>query len=90
MQEAIDRAREGRTCIIIAHRLSTVQSADSIAVVKNGKVVEQGKGITRITFKKNKEIKAQKSRHNTYCPPIAKQRLLGAPPADPRRLRRKN
>ena len=42
VQEALDKAREGRTCIVIAHRLSTIYNADCIAVIKDGKVVEQG------------------------------------------------
>lgn len=32
----------GRTCVMVAHRLSTIQKADSIAVIMNGKVAEQG------------------------------------------------
>ncbi|NXC88004.1 MDR1 protein, partial [Cercotrichas coryphoeus] len=42
VQRALDNARRGRTCVVIAHRLSTVQSADAIAVIHNGRVVEQG------------------------------------------------
>lgn len=42
IQSAIDTIIHGRTSIVIAHRLSTVQNADRILVVKNGKIVEQG------------------------------------------------
>ena len=38
----MDAARRGRTCVIIAHRLSTVRAADRIAVVQEGRVSEQG------------------------------------------------
>ncbi|XP_031285681.1 putative multidrug resistance protein [Pistacia vera] len=42
VQEALEKMMVGRTCVIVAHRLSTIQKADTIAVIKNGKVVEQG------------------------------------------------
>uniref|UniRef100_A0A914DVT8 p-glycoprotein n=1 Tax=Acrobeloides nanus TaxID=290746 RepID=A0A914DVT8_9BILA len=42
VQQALDRASQGRTCIIIAHRLSTIVNADCIVVVKNGAIIEQG------------------------------------------------
>lgn len=42
VQEALDRAQVGKTSIIIAHRLSSVKNADSIVVLKDGMVVEQG------------------------------------------------
>ena len=40
--EALERAQTGRTCLIIAHRLSTVLGADRILVLKQGRLVEEG------------------------------------------------
>ncbi|MDG1823514.1 MAG: ABC transporter ATP-binding protein [Flavobacteriaceae bacterium] len=42
IQVATDRLTEGKTAIIIAHRLATVQKADRIIVMDNGKIVEMG------------------------------------------------
>jgi len=42
IQEAMDKAMEGRTSFIIAHRLSTIRNADLILVMQNGSIVEQG------------------------------------------------
>jgi ABC-type multidrug transport system ATPase subunit len=42
VQAALAEALEGRTAIVIAHRLSTVRAADEIAVVEEGRVVERG------------------------------------------------
>lgn len=42
VQEALDKARQGRTTIVIAHRLSTIQTADVIVAISGGKVVELG------------------------------------------------
>lgn len=42
IQESLARIAEGRTCIIIAHRLSTVTGADRIIVLEKGKIVETG------------------------------------------------
>jgi len=41
--DALDRLMQGKTSIVIAHRLSTVQRADVIFVVQDGTIVEQGK-----------------------------------------------
>lgn len=43
IQRALRRLCEGRTAIIIAHRLATIRDADRIAVIRNGKLVEIGK-----------------------------------------------
>ncbi|MEC8758085.1 MAG: ATP-binding cassette domain-containing protein, partial [Bacteroidota bacterium] len=42
IQEALDRLMQGRTSLVIAHRLSTVRSADRIAVMESGHIVEIG------------------------------------------------
>lgn len=42
VQAAIDEMQKDRTTIIIAHRLSTVQNADRIVVLRHGEIIEQG------------------------------------------------
>jgi subfamily B ATP-binding cassette protein MsbA len=42
VQEALDRLMEGRTTLVIAHRLSTVRDADRLIVIAGGRIVEQG------------------------------------------------
>jgi ABC-type multidrug transport system fused ATPase/permease subunit len=43
VQEALERLMDSRTCLIIAHRLSTVRNADRILALSNGKIVEAGR-----------------------------------------------
>ncbi|MBB4790433.1 ATP-binding cassette subfamily C protein [Streptomyces nodosus] len=42
VQEALTEALQGRTAVVIAHRLSTVRAADAILVVESGRIVERG------------------------------------------------
>jgi subfamily B ATP-binding cassette protein MsbA len=42
VQEALDHLMENRTTLIIAHRLTTIQNADLILVLEDGKIIEQG------------------------------------------------
>ncbi|EEF47169.1 ABC transporter B family member 11 [Ricinus communis] len=50
VQDALDRVMQNRTTVVVAHRLSTIQNADVIAVVKNGVIVEKGKHETLISI----------------------------------------
>jgi ATP-binding cassette subfamily B protein len=42
VQTALERLMEGRTTLVIAHRLATVRSADRILVIDQGRIVEEG------------------------------------------------
>ena len=42
IQKAMDHLMEGRTSFVIAHRLSTIKNADTILVMKDGDIIEQG------------------------------------------------
>ncbi|MCM0592682.1 MAG: heterocyst formation ABC transporter subunit HepA [Gloeotrichia echinulata IR180] len=43
IQESLEKLAVGRTVIVIAHRLSTISAADKVAVLEEGRIVEQGK-----------------------------------------------
>lgn len=51
VQDALDRVMVNRTTVIVAHRLSTIKNADTIAVVKNGVIAEKGKHENLIRIK---------------------------------------
>ena len=42
MQEALERLAEGRTTLVIAHRLATIRDADRILVLEKGHLIDQG------------------------------------------------
>jgi len=42
VQEALDKAMQGRTALVIAHRLATIRNADRIVVLDHGRIVEEG------------------------------------------------
>lgn len=45
VQDALENVMKNRTTVVVAHRLTTIRNADLIAVVHQGKLVEQGKKI---------------------------------------------
>ena len=58
VQRGLDQAMAGRTVLVIAHRLSTVQTADRIVVLEAGQVVEQGSHST---------LMARGGRYREFC-----------------------
>ena len=42
IQRSLNELAKGRTCLIVAHRLSTIKNADEIAVISKGKIMEMG------------------------------------------------
>ena len=51
IQDAFATMMKGRTSFIVAHRLSTIQNADVILVMKNGHIIEQGDHATLLSKK---------------------------------------
>jgi subfamily B ATP-binding cassette protein MsbA len=51
VQKALDNLMRGRTTVVIAHRLSTISAADNIAVIVDGRIVEQGTHETLLSRK---------------------------------------
>lgn len=58
VQEALEKVMHGRTALVIAHRLSTVKNADTIVVMNQGVIVEEGS---------HEELYAQKSYYYKLC-----------------------
>ncbi len=58
VQEALEKVMHGRTALVIAHRLSTVKNADTIVVMNQGEIVEEGS---------HEELYAQKSYYYKLC-----------------------
>ena len=42
IQQSLQELAKGRTCLVVAHRLSTIKNADEIAVISKGKIIEMG------------------------------------------------
>ncbi|XP_010540773.1 PREDICTED: ABC transporter B family member 2-like [Tarenaya hassleriana] len=48
VQQALDRLMRNRTTVVVAHRLSTIKNADTISVIQDGRIIEQGSHSTLV------------------------------------------
>lgn len=70
VQEALEKMMVGRTCVVVAHRLSTIQNADSIAVISNGKVVERGSHFELLAMGRGGAYYSLIKQQNDLSPPM--------------------
>ena len=72
IKKATNKITKGKTSIIIAHRLSTVESADKIIYMENGKILEYGnhKELLNINDGKFKKLYEEQSLENQLAQPI--------------------
>lgn len=94
VQENLDRLMKGKTSIIVAHRLSTIRSADSIAVVQGGRVVEQGPHTELMArdgvYKKLVEIQEKRAADGEDSAEEEEQHVLQSPTTPPASAFRKS
>jgi ABC-type multidrug transport system fused ATPase/permease subunit len=72
IQESLRRIAQGRTCVIVAHRLSTVTNADCITVLDHGRIAEQGS---------HKELMAKQGIYYRMFETLSNASDQGIPPA---------
>ena len=63
VQNAINNLMEGRTALVIAHRLTTVEKADKVFVIKGGQVVESGNHATLLATENSEYQKLYQLQH---------------------------
>ena len=78
VQEAVDNLKEGKTTLVIAHRLSTVESADEILVLANGKISERGSHHDLIE-KKGEYFDLYKNQFTDIDPQIEEKKSIFVP-----------
>jgi len=71
IQRALDRLMEGRTTLVIAHRLSTVRQVDRILVFEHGRIVEQGSHDALLNLEKGRYRRLFETQAGGFRPKLA-------------------
>lgn len=86
VQQALDKASQGRTTIVIAHKLATIRRADNIVVMTKGRIVEQGthegliaEGGTYATLVKIQNLAVSEPVHGSDSEDVAEEDAEGDP-----------